>query len=617
MTGLHKASTLTIIVSLLLILLFVGCKAEDNVPADAIATNEEAVEVMGYGGEDSTPYFGLITMEELVLHSKAIARVRFNSAEQGIEHMRWTWDDGYQIEQYAGAVVITFDVLEYLKGSGSQQIEVVLHDNDVMRYTRAEIEALNEDLLSLRDTQWDDREAIVFLQSGNPMLSTVNDSDRYYMVAFRAAGELAYTVDSRWSKGWLPAAASGQASGRSGDAQRFLTNVSSGDGATRQAGNQTETMTLGDIKAFIKAVEDEVDAGGGTDAYRACIQRKNSWANDVADYKAWIEGQGRDYFEQFDKQIESSNPAGTEVYEGGNVLLLSEADKATAPSNANDLVVISGQDANLFEHTWPLLATTARPLPEGEYRFYWAEQGDIEALCDAMPEDYKTRYEVVVTVTPHPNTLHEAFFDPVTVGTGVGADSSNGVIKPTSFTVDGTSTSITGLKWESGSVVLSLSPYSSLSGHKLDFIELDGSIGLSLETSSATGDTTAGTLTWTVTDQPWHDGDTLMLRISPSSLTPSAAPDTPQTPTGQAIGSRTVSLDWADVPGASSYRIRFWRGTAGWLILPAESITLDFDGSSVTISGLPDRRLHTFSIQAVNAVGSSGWSGAATVGQGI
>ena len=103
----------------------------------------------------------------------------------------------------------------------------------------------------------------------------------------------------------------------------------------------------------------------------------------------------------------------------------------------------------------------------------------------------------------------------MTLGSGVGADSSNGVPNPTAFSVDGTSTSITGLKWESGSVVLSLSPYSSLSGHKLDFIELDGSVGLSLEVSSATEDTVAGTLTWPAATQPWHNGDMLMLRIFP------------------------------------------------------------------------------------------------------
>ena len=175
----------------------------------------------------------------------------------------------------------------------------------------------------------------------------------------------------------------------------------------------------------------------------------------------------------------------------------------------------SGRDAALFEPKWPFIATTTRPLPAGEYRFFWATQGPSLAVCDGMSAARQTRDEVVLTVTAPQGTLHEAFFDPVTLASGVGADSSNGVLNPASFSVDGTSTSITGLKWESGSVVLSLSPYSSLSGHKFDSIDLDGSVSLSLPASSATEDATAGTLTWSVSDQPWHNADLLMLRIFP------------------------------------------------------------------------------------------------------
>ena len=140
-----------------------------------------------------------------------------------------------------------------------------------------------------------------------------------------------------------------------------------------------------------------------------------------------------------------------------------------------------------------------------------------------MPEDHRTRDEVVVTVTPPPDTVHEAFFDPVALASGVGTDASNGVLKPTAFSVGGSSTSITGLKWDNASVVLTLSPHASLSGHNLDFIELDGSVSLSLPVSSATVDTTAGTLTWSVPNQPWHHGDMLMLRNA-SSTTPTPIP---------------------------------------------------------------------------------------------
>ena len=84
-------------------------------------------------------------------------------------------------------------------------------------------------------------------------------------------------------------------------------------------------------------------------------------------------------------------------------------------------------------------------------------------------------WEVTVTA-PATGTLHEAFFDPVTVGTAVKADGSNGVLKPTSFTVGGTATEITSLEWSNNQVVLTLNPHVSLSGHVLDFIALDGSV---------------------------------------------------------------------------------------------------------------------------------------------
>ena len=51
----------------------------------------------------------------------------------------------------------------------------------------------------------------------------------------------------------------------------------------------------------------------------------------------------------------------------------------------------------------------------------------------------------------------------------------------------------------------------SLAGHRAEFIELDGSVGLTLPFDDA--QVQGGALTWTVAAQPWEDGDLLMLRI--------------------------------------------------------------------------------------------------------
>ena len=57
----------------------------------------------------------------------------------------------------------------------------------------------------------------------------------------------------------------------------------------------------------------------------------------------------------------------------------------------------------------------------------------------------------------------------------------------------------------------------SLSGYVLDFIELDGSVSLSLSAADPTVDSTEGTYSWPMTSQPWENGDQQMLRIREES----------------------------------------------------------------------------------------------------
>ena len=393
---------LVAIAALCSVLLYAGCSTATEAPTAEPSPTEQASRSSGFG-EYSTPYFGLVSMEELIVNSDAIVRAEFVSAAQTVEPLNYVYPDGRQHAGYAGAVVITFNVLEYLKGSGGNQIEAVLYDGDWQTYRREDITAANEDFLAFRDKQWDDREAIVFLWKTDFVPSTRSNSDRYTIGYLRANGEHGYTVDSRWKKAWLPAAAapssSGQASGASGDSQRFITNIengASGGGASGQSGSQTETMTLAEIKAVIKKIDDELAVGDGITDYAACVRDKYAWARQTSRAK---EGRGNAYNRQFDASITSGAAAGAKVYTGGDYVKISEASRAAEPSWSDDLVVKSGQDAELFAHTWPLFATTARPLPAGTYRFYWAEQGRLQALCDAMPEAHRTRNEVVVTVT--------------------------------------------------------------------------------------------------------------------------------------------------------------------------------------------------------------------------
>ena len=185
----------------------------------------------------------------------------------------------------------------------------------------------------------------------------------------------------------------------------------------------------------------------------------------------------------------------------------------------------SGEDAVLFETTIVDDDTDAsngfkgkqvntRPLPAGDYTVNIHVRLATDLLCKFNPRE-NNYVDYTITVTSPVGTLHEAFFDPVSVGTAVKADGSNGVIKPTSFTVGSTDTEITSLEWASNQVVLTLGTHVSLSGQVLDFIDLNGNVALSLFADAATANSTAGTYTWTMSSQPWADGDKLMLRIRP------------------------------------------------------------------------------------------------------
>ena len=156
--------------------------------------------------------------------------------------------------------------------------------------------------------------------------------------------------------------------------------------------------------------------------------------------------------------------------------------------------------------------TIKRPLAAGTYSVTARGIRGEFLPCNFTPES-GGRIDYTITVTAPAGVLHEALFDPVTLTAGVGADGSNGTLTPTGFNVSGTSTSITGLRWEDGTATLSLSPYVSLAGHVLDFIALDGSVALSLPVSSAMEDSAVGTLTWSMAKQPWVARDLVMLRI--------------------------------------------------------------------------------------------------------
>ena len=118
--------------------------------------------------------------------------------------------------------------------------------------------------------------------------------------------------------------------------------------------------------------------------------------------------------------------------------------------------------------------------------------------------------------------MHELFFDPVTVGSTVAADSANGVLSPATFAdTNGSTATISSIAWkasstgsgQAGTVTIGLTPVHAIAGQSVDFIELDGTVSLSLDVADAEVDTSSDILSWTDMSQPWEDGDLLMVRI--------------------------------------------------------------------------------------------------------
>ncbi|MDE2718085.1 MAG: cadherin domain-containing protein [Chloroflexota bacterium] len=297
------------------------------------------------------------------------------------------------------------------------------------------------------------------------------------------------------------------------------------------------------MKTQIAAIEQEVRDGGGSEAYRECIADKYRRERVVQFNLA-----GRQPYQRYDIAVESGLPTGTHVFEDGSAKYW-----RVQPANRRSQFWLEENDKDLFVAEWPGVIITLRPLPEGEYKYFYLSRLHEFILCDAYPEELRRSREHFVTVTAPAGTTHELFFDPVAVGTTVKADGTNGVLKPASFTdANGASASIGSIEWQSGTVKLGVTPDDAFAGQTMDIIELDGTVSLSLDVADATVDATNDTLSWSVSSQPWEDGDKLMVRIH--KVVPA-----PQGVTASLSGG-TFTISWSAVTGAAEYRVQYRTG---------------------------------------------------------
>ena len=502
----------TAILSLFIAVILLACGLFDSSQKTAKSGDEAAMSetppgIVTPSAGSTVRYNGPASLEERIFAAPVIARVRLSSATSTIESA--TSFDGST--KYVALMEFNFSVQEYLKGSGSSDI-VALWESRPVFDTLQEAEAALP-MAAARDTQWDDHEAVVFLQHSQTYLTSTHQEGRYYLT-WNHEDDIfddKYSIASRRNKLWLPAeVAIGSESQTSGDQQRFLMDVPPATGSA-------PTITLGEIKTRIAAVTANLAAGDGTKEYAECVQRTYLYEREDR-YDIDTGGDGLNIATP-DQELNSGLAASTVVYEtiaygglqneraevwldGGDASLFSVEFSAGVPYNfSGDGTIDSTQYIQRVE--------SARPLPAGVYRTHYNNRDAVFVPC----EGYTTRHEWTVTVTAPKGVLHEAFFDPVTDGSAVAADSSNGVLEPASFIDAGATTTLERIEWEAGTAMVKLTPHTALAGRVVDFIELDGKVSLSLVVDAATVDTANNTLSWSVSPQPWDDGDKLMLRI--------------------------------------------------------------------------------------------------------
>ena len=476
-------------------------------------------------------YFGERSLEERIVErdTVVVATLSTTTAEV-IMPSGGYWPGGHSI-----GVFFHLDVSEYLMGSGPASITALAvtgtRSNGDVYDTVAEAEADIPKVLAARDSTWDDREAVIFLDSdsdlANGMVDHVVDGDDEFYMAYGLVGKNpddgyvydGYSLHDRNQKLWLPSANTGG----TGDDREFLL-------AAPQQGVDDKTITIRDLKRVIAIVGAKLSAGDGSDKYKTCLRHVYRLENDN-EYRKKTGQVDEDYHvyrpDSDDLFMESGQPAGVEVYTfdmGGYASTTDEDSPRTrvwlSDGDSEHFSVRNGSlrpyPGSPIGHVFDISVVSARPLPPGTYTFTQHYAPEHLILCNHVYE-----HEIEVSVSMQGNPTHEFLFDPVTVGSAVVADASNGVLKPTSFTdTDGATATISRIAWEAGSVKIEVSPHNALARHTLDFIEVDGSVSLSLNVSDAMKDTSADTLTWSVPNQPWHDGDLLMVRIRPSPPTP-------------------------------------------------------------------------------------------------
>ena len=413
---------------------------------------------------------------------------------------------------YRPGQILRFRSSEYLKGTGPAEFVVEVSIVEFEASTSAKALEFARDYIARRNTSYDGRPGILFLSgpltaatvsqgqsdtsSGRSAPNTPSTTFNFASEEFLATSSWEYSIDTI-ERVWMPAKNNPPTS-----ASRARTPQNSNpeyitDGET----TPPTVIRLSELKTKISALATRLASGADVPGFKECVRGELNRERYYRDWEPYTVYHTIPSGADPDSQALRDEP----VRHGDSVYWVFHVRGKDA-SYFQAVIVDDDDDPARYSFKY----TPSRPLPAGLYEVDFTYQLPSEIPCGQIDDPVRYRE---VTVTAPAGTLHEAFFDPVTIGSAVGADGANGVLKPTSFTVGGTSTELTSLEWANNQVVLTLATHVSLSGHVLEFIDLNGNAYLSLLTADATVDSTAGTYSWSMSSQHWQDGDKLMLRI--------------------------------------------------------------------------------------------------------
>lgn len=407
------------------------------------------------------------TLDERIFLSDTIAIVRPISVEPSVLTLRFTTEQ----PQYSPVVQSRFEVIEYLKGEGDSEIIVETKEDFYVATPNVE-QALQtaESKAASQLAELGGGDAVVFFTR------TEHNPDFVLDTSLKAS-------ETEWRKHNAQTGLFSTGQGVGSASTTFRTAS-----VSAQDDEQSEEFSVDELRERIEAMESLLREGEGIEGWEYCITSRFIQENYL---RAW------EFPSVFD----------IEPYPSGL-----PADSIVEEFSTYSRRWFTGDNASLFYYGANDVRTT-RPIPAGAYEVNSYSQESEWVPCDYVPPPLILRYNFESAE----GTLREAFFDPVDIGEAVGADGESGVLQPEWFETDDGETVIERIAWSEGQVEMELSPATDFDDHRMDFIALDGSVALRLDFDDAAALSDEGdvaTFAWGVCEQPWEDGDLLMLRIA-------------------------------------------------------------------------------------------------------